>query len=406
MNLRSWEYMKVHPGNAGPAFTRRPNFALTGGWLREGRMARSNFSLMLADGMPVLRGILMTLILALLCTAVTEVGAVAQAAIWRVPSQCPTIHAAIDSASSGDTVLVAPGTYLRTDSPETWIQPGPGVQLIGEAGPDATIIELCGSPGIYLNQCEGATVSGFTIRPRLEPDCSISSEDMIGIDLYRCSNVVVSNCILETDAAGVRVSDPSWTWRTPIIRDNIISLGPQGYHGIFCYSAEGFCYPLIEDNIISGGMVGCYFGDVSPFLEGNQISNTQLWALGFEYVNHQSWSYCTRNSIAHNNGGGVYVFANPAYGAPIFNGSGDPRLANDFYDNAERDMQYDHDGPSAVTASYNYWGSDCPNFAHKLQGNINFSPWMDSTHTKVLTQEDCPNATEPCTWGTIKAMYR
>jgi hypothetical protein len=54
-----------------------------------------------------------------------------------------TITAGLDSASSGDTVLVAPGTYLRTDDPDTWIRPGAGVALVGEAGPEATIIDFC-----------------------------------------------------------------------------------------------------------------------------------------------------------------------------------------------------------------------------------------------------------------------
>ena len=91
---------------------------------------------------------------------------------WHVPSECPTIHAGLDSASSGDSVLVAPGTYLKTDDPETWVHPGPGVRLVSEGGPDVTIIEFCSSSiGILLNQCEGARVCGFTVRFGSGPGC-------------------------------------------------------------------------------------------------------------------------------------------------------------------------------------------------------------------------------------------
>jgi hypothetical protein len=39
---------------------------------------------------------------------------------WRVPSEYSTLKAGCDSASYGDTVLVAPGAYERNTEPETW----------------------------------------------------------------------------------------------------------------------------------------------------------------------------------------------------------------------------------------------------------------------------------------------
>jgi hypothetical protein len=57
-------------------------------------------------------------------------------------------------------------------------------------------------------------------------------------------------------------------------------------------------------------------------------------------------------------------------------------------------------------AIYNYWGSDCPDFAAKIHGRVDYTPWMDSTHTQVFDEDDCPPSTEPCTWSSIKAMYR
>ena len=96
-------------------------------------------------------------------SAVAALGAIAPLATaipatLRVPSEYPTIQAGIDTAASGDTVLVAPGRYIDYE-----VRPGPvgtgqsavahlrgGVVLMSEAGPETTTMELVA--GEYLKQ--------------------------------------------------------------------------------------------------------------------------------------------------------------------------------------------------------------------------------------------------------------
>ncbi|HEV7478039.1 MAG TPA: right-handed parallel beta-helix repeat-containing protein, partial [Burkholderiales bacterium] len=54
----------------------------------------------------------------------------------RVPLDHPTIQAAINAAGNGDTVLVAPGTYLENIS-----FLGKAITVTSEAGPETTIID-------------------------------------------------------------------------------------------------------------------------------------------------------------------------------------------------------------------------------------------------------------------------
>jgi hypothetical protein len=64
----------------------------------------------------------------------------APAAVYQVPGEVPTIQAGIDAAASGDTVLVACGTYLEHD-----LIMKAGITLIGEsAEPDCVVIDAQG----------------------------------------------------------------------------------------------------------------------------------------------------------------------------------------------------------------------------------------------------------------------
>lgn len=85
----------------------------------------------------------------------------------------PTIQAAIDSASAGDSVLVAAGTYTWTaqGGDHTGL-PGPsmvnmrsGVTLRSESGPEVTILDAEGNGRVI--RCEttaNARIEGFTIQ--------------------------------------------------------------------------------------------------------------------------------------------------------------------------------------------------------------------------------------------------
>src|SRR5579875_383102 len=80
----------------------------------------------------------------------------------HVPADKPTIQAAIDAANSGDTVLVAPGTYT-----ENLIISKKEITLTSSGGPQATILDDSSRGSVIEidhTPTTATTISGFTIR--------------------------------------------------------------------------------------------------------------------------------------------------------------------------------------------------------------------------------------------------
>jgi serine protease len=76
------------------------------------------------------------------------------AATIRVPADQPTIQAAIDAATSGDIVLVAPGAYYEAINFN-----GKNITVTSELGAAATTTRAADRPSSRSNQVRRATPS-------------------------------------------------------------------------------------------------------------------------------------------------------------------------------------------------------------------------------------------------------
>lgn len=127
-----------------------------------------------------------------------------QAATYHVPSEHPTIQAALDLSTVGDTVLVAPGTYsdysiFNNQSAIVAIIPD-GVSVVSEAGPELTVIDLAPLEGVgadagafgHFGHTSGLTViDGFSV-VGFPPRSS-------GVSGSYSEQVEIRNCVFEAD---------------------------------------------------------------------------------------------------------------------------------------------------------------------------------------------------------------
>lgn len=164
-----------------------------------------------------------------------------EAAVLRVPANHATIGAALAAATTGDVVLVSPGTYT-----ETIVWPGvDGIRLVSTGGAAVTSINAAGlgrtitfGPGLT----RATVLDGFTITGGSEPG-QLGRGYGGGILIPSSSPTVSNNWIIGNVCAA-----------------------PQGYGGAI--AVRGNAAPLIAYNRITGNKVGigtapCYGGGVS-----------------------------------------------------------------------------------------------------------------------------------------------
>ena len=157
-----------------------------------------------------------------------------------VPTDFPTIQAAIDSAKNGDTILVMPGKYgecLTINKP---------LKLIG-SGADSTMIEGDGARHTVL--AEG--VSGFTFANFAVKTAGNSSTS--GIYIRRGSSNLIENVTVTGHLYGIHIYDSSGDkLRNCIMTGNKYNLRVWGLY------LSHFLHDIDSSNLVNGQTV-CYW---------------------------------------------------------------------------------------------------------------------------------------------------
>ena len=237
----------------------------------------------------------------------------AYAKIIHVPADQPTIQAGINAAASGDTVLVAPGTYFENINFN-----GKAITVKSLSGAAKTIID-----GSQLNtvvtfssgETTKSVLTGLTIRN------GSANPYGGGIFIQNSSPSLIGNIITGNQATngggGIGIVSGS-----PVIQNNTISDNHQNPHvdlgvGGGAIMINGPSSAQIVGNKITGNSWTASSGGVTiqsataPMLMNNTISSNSGYDGGGLWVEDTSSVLIVQNAIignTANNGGGVYLF--------------------------------------------------------------------------------------------------
>jgi hypothetical protein len=216
-------------------------------------------------------------------------GPAAEAATIRVPADAATIQEAINAAAPGDTVLVAPGTYVEN---LTFL--GKAIIVASEDGPAVTVIDgNWAGPVVAFTSGEprGAVLRGFTVQR------GATSFSGGGVLIQNSSPTVADNWIVGNGAcsgAGVYSS-----FGSPLIQGNLIArnflYGCTGGFGLGVYIGGDSAAELIG-NSITDNNGPAHGGGVTLFAAGRAVLRSNVIARNVT----SGFSPCTQ-------GGGIWM---------------------------------------------------------------------------------------------------
>jgi len=189
------------------------------------------------------------------------------AIIRRVPDEYPTIQDAIDAATSGDTVMVAPGIYSENVTMKA------GIALVG-SGARVTVIDAGGSGDVIDADAANCVIRGFTITNGGDEDAGPPAH--IGCGVYCDDN---SPVIAENVIVGNRFGIGCWNGSSPDIRNNVIK--NNRVDGIYVYEANP---NIINNTIVGNARAGTLLREnASPNIINNIVMDN-LEGIDYNYV--------------------------------------------------------------------------------------------------------------------------
>lgn len=234
-------------------------------------------------------------IIAFSCLAILAVPV--YAATWYVPDNYATIQDAIDSAVSGDTIIVRANEYTGAGNTNIDFK-GIDITLKSESGPVLTVIN-CQDSGrafyLHSNESSIAMIEGFTIKNGFAT--GVSPNDQGGGIYCSYSSPTIKNCIF---------------------RNNSATLGG----GIFSANSSPVLIDctFADNSAASGG--GIWNSSGSPQLTNCMFDSNTANDGGGMYNKYSASQPTLKNCIfkrnsAINSGGGIYEREGPS--SDIFN---------------------------------------------------------------------------------------
>ncbi len=248
-----------------------------------------------------------------------------QAATINVPADQPTIQAAINAASTGDTVLVAPGTYFENIN-----FLGKAITVKSSGGNKVTIIDGSHANSVVTfntGETRKSVLRGFTIQN------GNTSLEGGGVSIYNASPTVSGNIVqnntAENGGGGIGVEFSSALVQANTVSNNSQTPGYSGGVGGGGIEVGGAGAAQIIGNVVqnnnwtvNGGGV-TLFDAGTPTLKNNIIRGNVAYSQGQGggiWIVNYSDTLIVQNLIYNNSAGqgsGIYFAVPSGYRGPI-----------------------------------------------------------------------------------------